>query len=240
MQLYYIRHAQSTNNALYASNGPLAERRDDPELTETGIQQASILAKFLRQHSTNEKNNSNDIQNISGFRITHLYTSLMIRAVATGAWIARELGLPLYGWIDLHEWGGIYLEDEASGQKIGQSGQGRSFFQKHFPELVLPPEVGESGWWNRSPEEKEEFRPRGKRVLETLLSRHGNRDDHIMLISHGGFFNVLVWTLLGLPEENPFWFELNNASISRFDFIDGRVHLVYLNRLDFMPRELIT
>jgi len=240
MQLYYIRHAQSTNNALYASNGSLAGRRDDPELTEIGVQQAKILADFLRQNSTNEPINSNDLQNVSGFRITHLYTSLMVRAVATGAWIARELGLPLHGWVDLHEWGGIYLEDEISGEKIGQSGRGRSFFQKHFPELVLPSEVSESGWWNRAPERKEEFRPRGQRVLETLLSRHGNRDDNVVFVSHGGFFNVFVWTLLGLPEENPFWFELNNASISRFDFAEGKVRLVYLNRIDFMPRELIT
>jgi 2,3-bisphosphoglycerate-dependent phosphoglycerate mutase len=240
MQLYYIRHAQSTNNALYASNGSLAGRRDDPELTEIGVQQAKILADFLRQNSTSEQINSNDLQNVSGFRITHLYTSLMVRAAATGAWIARELGLPLHGWVDLHEWGGIYLEDEISGEKIGQSGRGRSFFQKHFPELVLPSGVSESGWWNRAPERKEEFRPRGQRVLETLLSRHGNRDDNVVFVSHGGFFNVFVWTLLGLPEENPFWFELNNASISRFDFAEGKVRLVYLNRIDFMPRELIT
>jgi len=76
--------------------------------------------------------------------------------------------------------------------------------------------------------------------LETLLSKHGGQDDHVAIISHGGFFNVFIGTLLGLPEENPFWFYLNNASISRFDFIHGEVRLTYLNRLDFMPRELIT
>ncbi len=240
MQLYYIRHAQSFNNALYATNAYSSERRDDPELTEVGIQQAKILANFLRKYTTDQQIDSSDTQNVSGFHITHIYTSLMVRAVATGVWIARQLDLPLYGWVDLHEWGGIYLEDQTNGQKVGQPGKCRSFFEKHYPELILPPEVGETGWWNRPPETKEEYKARGKRVLETLLSKHGGQDDHIAIISHGGFFNVFVWTLLGLVEENPLWFDLNNASISRLDFINGEVRLTYLNRLDFMPRELIT
>jgi len=111
MQLYYIRHAQSFNNALYAINGSLSERSDDPELTEVGIQQAKILAGFLGRNTTDNQIDPNDTQNISGFHITHIYTSLMVRAVATGVWIARQLDLPLYGWVDLHEWGGVYLED---------------------------------------------------------------------------------------------------------------------------------
>jgi hypothetical protein len=47
-----------------------------------------------------------------GFHITHVYCSLMERAVATGHRVAEALDLPLLGWIDIHETGGMFLYDE--------------------------------------------------------------------------------------------------------------------------------
>ena len=83
MELYFIRHGQSVNNAGW--NNPEYMEHPDPYLTEMGIEQAKHLAKYLKekQHITNDRVWNN--QNQYGFGFTHIYTSLMERAVATAA-----------------------------------------------------------------------------------------------------------------------------------------------------------
>lgn len=240
MQLYFIRHGQSENNALWMSTGSHDGRSEDPGLTEVGRQQSHFLAQFLSQADPNVAAIGSDIQNVAGFGITHLYTSLMVRAVETGTIIARALGLPLVAWEDLHEYGGIHLRDEQTDERIGLPGRNRAYFEAHYPDLVLPDSLGEEGWWNRPFEEPEQRLPRAKRFLRDLLERHGGTDDRVAVVSHGGFFNYLLVTILNLPGREGFWFVLNNAAISRFDFNDEETRLIYLNRVDFLPKELIT
>src|SRR5512142_1382925 len=163
MQFYFIRHAQSSNNLLWDTTGSSNGRSHDPELTEIGLRQAHLLARFLaRSPETPVANGSSsqaprrDFYNAAGFGITHLYSSLMLRAVMTGTRVARELGLPLVAWEDLHEFGGIYLDDEQTGEPVGQPGNNRAFFEKHYPGLVLAPGRGTNGWWNRPHESHEQ------------------------------------------------------------------------------------
>ena len=240
MQLYFIRHGQSKNNALWMSTGAAKGRSEDPGLTEVGRQQAELLAQFLRRADPTVTVNGSDLQNVAGFGITHLYSSLMVRAVATGTIIADALDLPLVAWEDMHEWGGIYLHDEQTNERIGLPGRNRAYFEAHYPDLVLPDSLGEAGWWNRPFEEPELRLPRAKRVLCDLMERHGHTDDRVALVSHGGFFNYLLAAILNLPGREGYRFVLNNAAISRFDFDDENIWLSYLNRVDFLPRELIT
>ena len=48
MQLYLIRHGQSTNNARWeAQENYDTYRSSDPTLTEKGVRQAELLAEFL-------------------------------------------------------------------------------------------------------------------------------------------------------------------------------------------------
>jgi 2,3-bisphosphoglycerate-dependent phosphoglycerate mutase len=237
MQLYFIRHSQSKNNALWMSTGSHIGRSEDPGLTEVGRRQAELLAQFLSQPASA----SSDFQNAAGFGITHLYTSLMVRAVATGTIVAKALDLPLVAWEDLHEWGGIYLRDEQTDERIGLPGRNRAYFETHYPDLVLPDSLGEAGWWNRPFEEPELRLPRAKRFLRDFMERHGHTDDRVAVISHGGFYNYLLAALLNLPGREGHWFVLNNAAISRIDFTEeDEIWLVYLNRVDFLPKELIT
>ena len=240
MQLYFIRHGQSENNALWMSTGSHKSRSEDPGLTEVGRQQAELLAQFLRQADPTVTVNGSDFQNVAGFGITHLYSSLMVRAVATGTIIARALDLPLVAWEDVHEWGGIYLRDEQTDEPIGLPGRNRAYFEQHFPDLVLPDSLGEAGWWNRPFEEPEQRLPRAKRVLHDLVERHGGTDDQVAVVSHGGFINYLLAAILDMPGREGYRFIMNNAAISRFDFHDEDTWLIYLNRVDFLPRELIT
>src|SRR5271169_3387266 len=148
MQLYFIRHAQSENNVLMDKTGSYDGRSSDPELTDLGHQQARLLAEFLSRKQSDIQIDPWHPQNIQTVSLTHLYTSLMVRAVATGIEISKATGLPLVGRLDLHESGGIYLKNPETGVKEGLPGHTRAYFEKSFPELILPCSVGEQGWWN--------------------------------------------------------------------------------------------
>lgn len=204
-------------------------------MTDLGRRQAELLARFLNRPGAPD----GDLHNVNGFGLTHLYCSLMLRAVETGTIIARELGLPLVAWKDLHEVGGIYLVDEESGQPVGLPGKGRLYFEQHYPNLILPEGI-EDGWWNRPFEERDQAPARAARVWDELLARHGGTDDRVALVSHGGFYNYLLAAIIGLPERGGVWFSLNNAAITRIDIVDGRISVAYTNRVDFLLPDMIT
>src|SRR3972149_5276856 len=202
MQFYFIRHGQSANNLLYATTGSDIGRNCDPELSAIGRQQVDLLAVYLQREQLN---------------LTHLYTSLMVRAVSTGAVVANRLGLPMVAWTDLHEEGGIYLTNE-QGKPIGQPGKDRAYFEHKFPGLVLPDILDASGRWNRPYETMEERPARGRRFLFDLLTRHGGTDHRAAVISHGGFYNLFLSSLLNLPRNRSVWFDLYNTAITQIDF----------------------
>jgi len=247
MQLYYIRHGQSINNANESS--PEYMQHSDPFLTEVGIEQTEILARYLRekQHITNDKVWNE--QNQYGFGLTHIYTSLMERAVATAAPIAYALETVSFSaWTEIHEEGGIYAREKED-RFNGLPGKPRSFYEKNFPELKLPDDYNESGWWNRPFESDEERQHRADKVLADLIARHGDREgqpeQRIAFVSHGGFFVRLVSAMLKLSWRQgahgmKSWFFLNNCSISRFDINKDRLIIFYINRTDHLPAPLIT
>jgi 2,3-bisphosphoglycerate-dependent phosphoglycerate mutase len=240
MQLYFIRHAQSFNNALWQQTGSEDGRHADPVITDLGQQQTQALVKLLTHNDPAAPVDERDTHNRRGFGLTHIYTSLMTRAVATATLLADALDVPLHAWPDLHEGGGLYLADAATNELQGQAGPNRDYFEQHFPHLSLPEVLSEAGWWNRPFEAKEERLPRAQRVVETLLERHGHTNDHVALVSHGGFYNYVLMALLGMPEHAGFWFVLNNVAITRLDLFAGHVDVVYMNRADHLPPELIT
>lgn len=246
MQLYFIRHAQSENNLLWKRTGSSEGRSEDPELTTVGRRQAHLLAQYLRGPDPLSVAEGRDPLNVRGFGLTHLYTSLMVRSVATGTIVARELGLPLVAWEDAHERGGIYRRDEGSDERIGLPGHNRTYFEEHYPDLVLPESLEEAGWWNRPYEEPDQSLARARRFLQELVDRHGHTEDRVAVISHGGFYNHVLAVLLQLPEPDRVWFALNNAAITRIDFRDQnpwgveRTAILYTNRVDHLPKELIT
>jgi 2,3-bisphosphoglycerate-dependent phosphoglycerate mutase len=240
MQLYFIRHGQSQNNALWEQSQDVKSFIVDPELTETGRQQADLLAAFLSISQPNLGNPNWDPQNVTGYGITHLYTSLMLRAVQTGSAISHKLGLPLNAWIDLHERGGLVLDELPHEDPVGYPGPNRQFFEEIYPHLILPNTLGEEGWWSRPWENHVQRRERAARVVKDLLQRHGATDDRVAIISHGGFYNHLLAALFGFPDEGGWWFLMNNASISRIDFKPEEIQLVFHNRVTHLPAPLIT
>ena len=243
MYLFFIRHGQSANNALYDRTGESRGRSEDPELTETGKQQALLLADFIARTDIAARNGDHPADlalRRDYFGFTHLYTSLMVRSIATGLPVAGTSGLPLNGWIDIHETGGIFLDDEVTGEPHGLPGRTRSYFQERFADLVLPDDVSETGWWNRPFERREQRDARAAKVLSELLERHGGTDDRVAMVSHGAFYNHLMRAIFGTKDQR-IWFVMNNTGISRVNFHeDGQANLIYHNRTDHLPDEMLT
>ncbi len=248
MQLYIIRHAQSENNALWSQTGSSNGRSPDPTLTELGHKQAQAVAAFLAQPSTEMEMETavRDNNNREGFGLTHLYASLMERAVLTATYIAQAVELPLFGLEMIHEWGGIYTRNDVSGEKVGLPGSNRAYFSAQHPDLILPDFVDETGWWNRPPEPREERVKRAQRFWQFLQDRHGDADDRVAIVTHGGFIQSLLSALLGFSNETAVdqpqevWFATNNVSVSRIDLHSDHIRIVYMNRVDFLPDGLIT
>jgi 2,3-bisphosphoglycerate-dependent phosphoglycerate mutase len=246
MELYFIRHGQSHNNANW--NTPSFKESSDPALTDIGFEQAFHLAEFLKKNQSITHHNGWNIQNRHGFGLTHIYTSLMERAIYTAAPIAQALEIPLLTWKEIHEEGGIFSRGDES-NIVGLPGRPRSFFEQNFPTMTLPDDLDELGWWNRPFEAEDERQPRADQVFADLLTRHGDQEgqpEHrIALVSHGGFFIRLVCAILKLPWRQAahglkFWFLLNNCSISRFEVRGDEIFISYLNRTDYLPDHLVT
>lgn len=247
MHLYFIRHAQSENNLLWLETGSAEGRKADPSLTAVGQQQAQHLANFLSRPTQLVDDPRANLHNQYGFGLTHLYCSLMIRTIQTGVVAAQACQLPLVALSNLHETLGLYLDDEATGEPIGQPGPNRTEFLAQFPDLTLPDEVGDAGWWNRPMEPRDETMKRAQAVLAFLLEKHGDTDDRVALISHGAFYQRFMTAVFDLPPQHlnldsphRYRFTINNAAITRFTFTEGATTLTYQNRVDFLPPELIT
>ena len=248
MQLYFIRHAQSENNAHWGDN--TYQESTDPELTELAHSQVEHLARYIGENQSLAEDIDWNPQNRHGFGLTHIYTSLMVRAVGTATPVAQKTGLPLVAWPEIHETGGIFSrlpEDEMA----GLPGKSRSFFEAKFPDLQLPDWLDETGWWRSRPFEVHEQRqPRAEQVWLELLARHADKDgqpEHrVALVSHGGFFMHLLTAALEIEMrrikefDHEYWFLMNNCGITRLDVTNGRVLVMYVNRTDFLPPNLIT
>ena len=129
MRLYFIRHAQSSNNALFERTGAEQGRSDDPELSELGVRQAKLLAQHILE--------TNSGLEPGGFGLRHLYASPMVRAAHTASEISGLTGLELQIWEDWHETGGIWLDNE-NGERIGREGKNRAYLEQRFPGVRVP------------------------------------------------------------------------------------------------------
>ena len=254
MHLYIIRHAESANNELYATTNSSLGRHADPPLTERGHRQAQAVARYLAARpaaplgmATESLRRHAQRHNRGGFDLTHLYCSLMVRAVGTGGYIAEATGLPLMAWPEIHERGGLHNEDPATGEALLIEGPGRAFFETTYPGLILPDTLGEVGWWSRPRETPEEFSPRARAVLAELLARHGDSDDRVGLVTHGGFFQSLMIAFfertLGCPVPDtlrPLGFGLSNTGVTHIEIGEYGPRVHYVNKVEHLSDDLLS
>ncbi|MBN1218860.1 MAG: histidine phosphatase family protein [Anaerolineae bacterium] len=244
MELYLIRHGQSTNNTL----ANMRDRVCDPHLTELGHRQAQIVAQHLTNGLTPELTKYGSVEDTQtnqrrGFGLTKLYCSPMRRALQTTRPISKNLGITPEVWIDLHEKGGIYLDHhEQEGVRIGYPGMTRAEILAEFSGFELPDEISEQGWWNKGYEDWPACQGRAIKVAGQLRER-ANHDGHerVALVSHGGFIDALLKALFDQLPSRHLWYHHYNTAITRVEFReDGHLGLRYLNRIDHLPPELVS
>ncbi|GAB4319495.1 MAG: hypothetical protein Kow00117_09200 [Phototrophicales bacterium] len=246
MEIYLIRHGQSTNNALMQDQHL---RVEDPELTDVGHQQVQQLVDHLT-HTQNPEEliriqvNSAEREQRYPYQFTHIYSSAMYRAMQTAYPIAQAFNLPLQIWLDIHEQGGIFLKTEQG--VIGYGGKTRSEIMAEFENVILPDEITESGWWDTTHGEEDlaGVYARAVRVSLELRARAQNKahkDDKIALVSHGMFINTLLKALLDIVPSSRHHFWHNNTAFSRVDLLEGDIlALRYTNRVSHLPPQLMT
>ncbi len=242
MELYLIRHAQSTNNALADQN----QRVCDPPLTDLGLRQAEVIARHVAEGLTPElvkygSVEATDAAQRRGYGLTRLYCSPMRRTLQTAQPISQALGLTPEVWVDIHEQGGIYLDHGEEVGRVGYPGLTRAEILAEFPAYRLPDAVTEQGWWRSGYEEWPLCQGRAIKVAHTLRQWAIGSTERIALVSHGGFLDALLKALFDqLPGRHLFYHHYNTA-VTRLDFReDGRLGLRFINRVDHLPPELVS
>jgi 2,3-bisphosphoglycerate-dependent phosphoglycerate mutase len=217
----------------------LYDREVDPDLTLEGVQQAKLAGDYLARPY---QSNGFDPQNRDGFGLTHLYCSLMIRAVKTAQIISRKTGLPLVAMPEVHETGGMFYAERGEEEPIfiGQPGPGKSYFETEFPDLDIPEDLPEEGWWGQGKEPRENYLQRAQSVIDRLVRDHAGKDHRVGIVMHGGIFARIVTALFDIQTPK-YWFLMNNCGISRIEIVDeNRPVLTYMNKVEFLPDELVT
>lgn len=239
MRIYFIRHAQSENNLLWELNRASKGRHEDPGLTPLGFEQAKLLGAYLRDSREEFPKDWQESGQV-GYGITHLYASLMTRALQTATAVSEALGLEMLGRTDLHECGGIYLDNEETGERDGLPGPTLAELKGQFPHLVLPEGDVNTGWWNRPFEDRPERFVRARGVFQSMIEKHGDTDDNVAIVTHGAFHNALITVLLGLPEDHKVWISMFNTAITSIDIWEDGKGINYTNRTVFLPPDMMS
>ena len=220
MELYLIRHGQSTNNAGLPHVA-------DPPLSNLGKQQAYYAGKALQREG-----------------ISRLYCSPMLRALQTAEIIGDILSLVPHVYIGLHEWDGIW---EESVGRFGATlpGLTRSEMKEVCPNVVLPQGVTDEGWLFTQWENVELMLQQADRNATNFIARlettHAEADERVAAISHGGFLSTLIGTCFNLPSnDDSDRFAHHNAAISKIRGTARGTQLRYSDRICHLPKGMIT
>lgn len=220
MELYLIRHGQSTNNAALPHIA-------DPPLSDLGKQQAYYAGKTLQREG-----------------ISRLYCSPMLRALQTAEIIGSVLSLAPHVYIGLHEWDGIW---EESVGRFGATlpGLTRSEMKEVCPNVTLPQEVTDEGWLFTQWEDVELMLRQANHNAENFIAHlhaiHDGSDERVAAISHGGFLSTLIGTFFNLPpNDDSDRFAHHNAAISKIRRAARGLQLRYLDRICHLPKGMIT
>ncbi|KGE72426.1 histidine phosphatase family protein [Spirochaeta lutea] len=259
MELYLIRHGQSKNNELDNASDGDTLRNPDPPLTKTGHLQARKVGGHLAKPkqpydpSENEQFWGWDHYNHLGYGLTHIYASLLTRALQTAAEIGHATGLKPVLWHRIHEVGGITTYFPEMDARVPRPGLSRKEILTTYPGAVLDPETEghlaeleaahgpDTGWWNHAPQESpEQARMRARKWVASLKERHAATNHRVAVVSHCWFIVLVLAELCGIPDIESLWFSTNNCGITRVDLVPGSTRIVYQNRLDHLEHPIIT
>ena len=246
MRLYLIRHAESANNLVHGTEDAVRCYQTDPEITGDGHRQGALLGEHMASLGSEPRQHPNQKDHQGHYALTHLYCSLMTRSLLTAGYVAKSCALDLQALDHVHEKMGLYRYED-NGEMVGAEGPARPYFEQRFPHVRLPEWVGETGWWNRPVEPDDEFIHRVSESYREIVALHGNTDHNVALVTHSDYIDQLLNEITGTvrkPHNYASHWESNwvthNTSITRVDFLDGSANIVYLNRIDHLPAELVS
>ena len=260
----FVRHGQSTNNPIYekllaeqiagrmshaqVQERWLAQRTDDPGLTELGTGEAEQLGTYL----------ASALSPTPSARCV-VYTSAFRRTLDTTAGILRTLQQQAPGMAvevrvrpDIFETGGVYTTG-AGGERIGP---GRCFSADeirtlHGYDVSRLPSAGQ--WYTAGWETDAASRERAAGVARWLRSgafctEHAGK--LVLLVMHGQFIDHLQKALLGIADDSALdvagtnslmghavIFSTPNTATSMFSVVPGgNVVVRWIGRVDHLQR----
>lgn len=218
MELYLIRHGQSTNQTADSPDG----RVFDPGLTELGERQAVLLAQFL--------SSGKERATAAEHTVTSLFCSPMWRALQTTRPLSEALEQEPAVWVDVHE---QVLAAETF------AGSSRERIRAAFPDYKLPDDITQDGWWNRARESRSACMARAIRVADELWARQGSGET-VAIVSHARFLDALLKAFLRQLPGYEYWHHHYNTAVSRLGLDGERLDIRYLNRVDHLPQDLVS
>lgn len=207
MLIYFIRHAESTNNTVLYFRKPLEERVADPPLSALGQRQAHALGQFLAA-------------NPRDFNFDRILISPFLRTLQTAAAFTHLYpDVPKLVWPAVHEYGGCIHIDPHSEERVGHPGLSRTHIQAQFPDYDLSEEITEQGWYFLPGYEPHEAAmARAQRVKQALIEQFGDSNQRIAIVSHWDFHIYFTNALLGLDGSSRTRAAINNTGISIFHY----------------------
>lgn len=163
-ELHLIRHGEAVSNV----EPVIAGIRSDRGLTDRGREQAALLEERLRAEPI-----AADV----------LYVSTLPRALATGAYVARALGLPAVETDDLHE----LRPGDADGLTI-EEWRSRADGEVPPTDPFRPFSPNGESW--------AAFLLRAGAALTDLVARH--EDETVVAVCHGGVLEAAFYLAFGL------------------------------------------
>ena len=156
----------------------------DSPLSPRGEAQARAVADQLRIEQTN-----------------HILSSPLLRSLATAHIIADILDIASVDvWFDLREaWDDPYRSVQ------------RAELQQRFPRAVLPATMLDAGWEHPGDKTYVSFFARATSVLQEIKARFAHQD-RVVIVTHGGFANALLHTILQVAPTTPHHCARNRAT----------------------------
>jgi 2,3-bisphosphoglycerate-dependent phosphoglycerate mutase len=247
VQIVLVRHGQSTNNARYAGavaaglgagegEGQIpAELRyypgrvPDPGLSPLGVRQAEALGKAL-------------LGERAPFAPTHLYASLVTRAVQTARPLAEASGLPVVLHPDAYEVGGIHTFDPQTCTRQARPGATLQQLREHCRSVQAPPglfQAPDQPWSGGLETRDEQALPRAHCLLAWLRETHGP-DDVVIVVSHQYFSQFVLAAAFGWG--GPPWrrFRIDNTGHLSLHLDDRHGSIDWVNRVDHLDPADVT
>ncbi len=213
MLAYFIRHAQSQNNAR-----PESERVADPGLTELGHDQARRLGEWSRD-----------------LGLTKLISSPFFRTLLTAEQVHLATGLAAEVRPDWYEAGGCF-SDYRPGKMKAQPGMSRSEISDRFTTFSVDETIDQNGWYEKPERESyTEARERAARLIEETQLEFGHTDERIGFVIHCDLKRFLVESF------HDDWIDIPiNTSVTTVEFSPDTVRLVEFNEVDHLPPAMHT